>query len=210
MMTCTVLLGLSLTACEGAHRALTYTSSEAPSIPLNETTYPSDDWGSTVGKTLPNFTLTGVLSGSSPDVTGPVSMADYFDPDGEQIDLLHITLVTLWCPHCTNQSVKIGANSEWLRKNRVANVEIVIDGPQAGTAPTLKDASAWAVRHGLFFPILVDVKAAITGKIWDIQSIPMHIVVNPRDMRILDIRTGEIPNLIAYEQGFLDKVRPLD
>lgn len=207
IMTVMVLLGIGLSACADAHRALLYTSSESPSVPLQEKTYPAENWGGTVGKTLPNFTLSGVLPSLTSDVTGSVSMTDYFDPDGEEFDLLHITLVTLWCPHCANQSSVLGKNSTWLREHRIANLEIVIDGPTIGSAPTIKDASAWAARHNLsLIPVLLDVKAAVTGKIWDIQAIPMHILVRTRDMQILDIHTGEISNLQTYAQGFLNQL----
>ena len=204
-------LATLLAACgDTALYHYTVTDAAAPdSMPKaqgsDDLAYPTDKWGGKVGQRFPNLSFEGVASAATADAPTVINVADYYDPTGARIDLLHIVIVAMWCPHCDKQATAMAGLSTWQSEHRVASFELTIDGPNR-TGPSMAEVADWAIRHGLATPVARDPQSARIKPYLDISYIPLHLLVNPRTMIILDATSGEVPDLKAYEAKFLAKV----
>jgi len=172
---------------------------------LDGPAYPTTNIGGQVGKIFPNLTLEGVRSAATVDTPVWVSMAEYYDPDGLQYDLLHVIGILMWCPHCKSETDSLAKISAWQVDHRVAVIQIAIQGA-SGASPGWSELQAWVSAHKLNFPVLVDGQGVQLGHYFTIDYVPLNIVVNPRTMEILAIDIGDVGDVQAYEQGFLNSL----
>jgi len=157
------------------------------------------------GEVFPKLELQGIRSAAASDSLGPVSTWEYYDPSGQQYDLLHVMVVCMWCPHCNNETTEVSKIAGWQAEHRVASLQIAIQG-YTSQPPTLLELQSWAQEHNLTFPVLVDGQGAQLGQYFEVRSVPVNIMVNPRSMAVLGIRVGEVGGVQTYEQGFLDQL----
>lgn len=159
------------------------------------------------GEVFPDLELQGVRSAAASDNLVPVSTWEYYDPDGQRYDLLHVMVICLWCPHCNNETTNVSRIAGWQAEHRVASLQIAIQG-YTSKAPTLAELQQWALDHDLSFPVLADGQGAQLGRYYPVGSVPVSIAVNPRTMAVLAIDVGEVGSVQSYEQGFLDQLLP--
>lgn len=157
------------------------------------------------GQSFPNLTLEGVRSAATMDTPTVVSMAEYYDPAGARFDLLHVIGLFMWCPHCANETVNLSKISAWRADHRVAVVQIAMLG-YGNASPGWSELQKWVGDHNLDFPVLVDGRGAQLGQYFPVNYVPVNIVVNPRTMEILAVDVGEVGDVQAYEQGFLENL----
>ena len=155
------------------------------------------------GQIFPNLTLQGVRSVATVNTPATVSMAEFYDPDGLQYDLLHVMAIFMWCPHCNNETNDVSTIAAWQSNHRVAAVQIAMLG-YGNASPTWAELQKWVGDHKLNFPVLVDGQGAQLGQYFSVNYVPINIVVNPRSMEILAVDVGEVGDVQSYEQGFLD------
>jgi hypothetical protein len=155
------------------------------------------------GQVFPRLDLQGLRSAAATDQLESVSTWDFYDPDGLHHDLLHVTVIFLWCPHCNNETAAVAKIADWQAQHRVAALQIATQG-YTGATPTLAELRRWSVEHNLTFPLLVDGQGAELGAYFPVNSVPVNIMVNPRTMAVLAIDVGEVGDVRAYEQGFLE------
>jgi hypothetical protein len=156
------------------------------------------------GRIFPNLYLQGLRSSAAMDTEVTVSTWEYHDPDGTSYDLLHAMVICLWCPHCNNETNALAAIAAWQADHRVAVLQIALQG-YSSASPTWADIQEWATDHAVGFPVLIDGQGAKLRQYYDLGSVPLNIVVNPRDMSVLGIDVGEVGDIQAYEQGYLDR-----
>ena len=157
------------------------------------------------GQRFPNLTLLGVRSAATLDTPAEVSMDEFYDPSGAQYDLLHVTGIFMWCPHCNNETNNLATISAWQTDHRVAVVQIATLG-YGNASPSWDELKRWVGDHNLNFPVLVDGQGAQLGQYFPVDSVPLNIVVNPRTMGTLAVDVGEVGDCQAYEQGFLERL----
>jgi hypothetical protein len=172
---------------------------------LDGPAYPTTNVGGQVGQIFPNLTLAGVRSAVTVTTSAMVSMAEYYDPDGLQYDLLHITGILMWCPHCKSETSSLAKIAAWQSEHRVAAIQIVLQG-STGASPGWCELQAWVSNYNLNFPVVVDGQGAQLGQYFTIDYVPLNIVVNPRSMEILAVDVGDVGDVQAYEQGFLSSL----
>ena len=157
------------------------------------------------GQIFPNLTLQGVRSVATVNTPATVSMAEFYDPDGLQYDLLHVMAIFMWCPHCNNETSDVSTIAAWQANHRVAAVQIAMLG-YGNASPTWAELQKWVGDHKLAFPVLVDGQGAQLGQYFSVNYVPINIVVNPRSMEILAVDVGEVGDVQSYEQGFLNNL----
>ena len=157
------------------------------------------------GRIFPNLTLEGIRSAATIDTLAVVSTAEYYDPAGARYDLLHVMGIFLWCPHCNNETSDLTTIAAWQAAHRVAALQIALQG-YGSASPTWADVQRWATDHDVGFPVLIDGQGAQLGQYFDVSSVPVNIMVNPRDMSVLGIDLGEVGDVQAYEQGYLNRL----
>jgi hypothetical protein len=154
------------------------------------------------GQVFPNLTLQGFRSAAATDALEPISTWELHDPDRQRYDLLHFMVIAMWCPHCNNETADVMKITDWQSSHRVGVEQIAIQG-YTGKAPSLAEMQGWARKFAVNFPVLVDGQAAELGKTFDVTSVPLNIMVNPRTMGVLAIDLGEVGDVESYERGFL-------
>ena len=157
------------------------------------------------GEFFPKLELQGVRSAADSDALVPVSTWEYYDPSGQQYALLHVMVICMWCPHCTNETADVSKIAAWQAEHRVAALQIALQG-YTSKPPTLLELQQWAQDHNLTFPVLVDGQGVQLGQYFSVSSVPVNIAVNPRTMAVLGIDVGEVGAVQSYEQGFLDQL----
>ena len=154
---------------------------------------------------FPNLTLEGVRSKATMDTPESISTSEYYDPTGARYDLLHVTGIFMWCPHCNNETTDLASSAAWQAQHRVAVLQIAMQG-YGGASPTWTEVQKWVGDHNLDFPVLVDGQGAELGKYFPVNSVPVNIAVNPRTMEVLDVQIGEVGSTQSYEQGLLNSL----
>lgn len=173
------------------------------------TPYPTQDVGgqprsaSRPGQTFPNLTLAGIRSAATSDELAVVSMSEYYTPACGCYALLHVLGIYFWCPHCNNETKALAASAEWLAAHRVAVVQIAMEG-YGGASPGWNELQKWVRDHDVGFPVVVDGEGAELRQYFPVDRVPLNIVVDPRTMEILAVDVGEVTDVQAYEQKFLD------
>jgi hypothetical protein len=157
------------------------------------------------GQLFPNLTLEGLRSAAAMDTQEAISTWEFYDPEGLQYNLLHVMAVCLWCSHCNKETTDLSKIAAWQAEQRVAVLQIAIQG-YTGAAPTWSEIQKWARDHNLVFPVLIDGQAAQLGQTFSVSSVPLNIVVNPRTMAVLGMDIGEVGDVQAYEQDFLNRL----
>jgi hypothetical protein len=173
--------------------------------------YPTENIGgqprtaTQAGQIFPNLTLAGVRSITTKETPAVVSMAEFYDPEGLNYDLLHVTAIFFWCPHCDNETKALASIAAWQAEHRVAVVQIAMQG-YGSAAPGWSEVQKWTSGHNLNFPVLVDSQGAELSKYFNVDYVPINIMVNPRTMEVLTVQVGEVGDMQAYEQKFLDSL----
>jgi hypothetical protein len=157
------------------------------------------------GQIFPDLTLEGVRSKATLATPEVISMSEFFDPTGARYDLLHVTAIFMWCPHCNNETNDLASIAAWRAAHRVAVVQIAMQG-YGSASPSWTEVQKWVGDHNLDFPVLVDGQGAELGKYFPVNSVPVNIAVNPRTMEVLDVQVGEVGSTQSYEQGLLNSL----
>jgi hypothetical protein len=157
------------------------------------------------GQIFPNLTLQGIRSVASLDTPTTVSFSEYFDPQGQRFDLLHVMGIFMWCPHCDNETKALSNIAAWQSAHRVAAVQVAMSGYGSDPA-TWSDLQKWITDHNLTIPVLLDAKGSQLGQYFKVSAVPVNIVVNPQTMEILAVDIGEVGDVQAYEQKFLSSL----
>ena len=157
------------------------------------------------GRVFPNLSLQGLRSADSSDTEITMSTWDFHDPNGASYDLLHAMAICMWCPHCNNETGAVVAIADWQASHRVAVLQIALQG-YGSDSPTWPDVQRWANSHTVGFPVLIDGQGAELGQYFNLDSVPVNIMVNPRDMSVLGIDVGEEDDAQSYEQGYLNRL----
>jgi len=181
-----------------------------PSNP-DGTSYPTTNIGGQprtadqAGQIFPNLTLQGIRSAATLDDLAVVSMSEYYDPAGFHYDLLHVTAIFMWCPHCNNETNNLAQIASWRSDHRVAVIQLAMEG-YGSASPGWSELQKWVGDHGLDFPVVVDGQGEQLGRYFSVRSVPLNIVVNPRSMEILAVDVGDVGDVEAYQQDFLNSL----
>jgi hypothetical protein len=154
---------------------------------------------------FPDLTFQGVRSKATMATPETISLSEYSDPTGARYDLLHVTGIFMWCPHCNNETNDLVSIAAWQAQHRVAVIQIAMEG-YGGASPSWTEVQQWVGDHNLGFPLLVDGQGAELGKYFPVNSVPVNIAVNPRTMEVLDVQIGEVGSCQSYEQGLLNSL----
>jgi hypothetical protein len=146
--------------------------------------------GSAPGSVIQNFSFQGYPNGDTSNGLQTVSLADYYDPCGKRLKLLHITVAAVWCVPCNEETVAVVAAKSTLTSEQVVVVQALGDGPTMGTAATTTDLDNWTSRYMSNFTEVLDPGYAKFGAFFNTASVPWNCDIDPRTMEILRASTG--------------------
>ena len=146
--------------------------------------------GSTPGSVIANLSFQGYRNGDKSSGLQTISLADYYDPCGRRLKLLHITVAGVWCVPCNEETAAIVAAKDTLASEQVVVIQALGDGPTMGTGATTTDLDNWTSRYMSNFTEMLDPGYARFGSFFNAASVPWNCDVDSRTMEILHASTG--------------------
>jgi thiol-disulfide isomerase/thioredoxin len=125
----------------------------------------------------PEFSLPVVANGNALGVDRPT--LNLSDLRGKAVLL---DFWATWCSYCRAEAPVVDGFSRRWRDRGVVVVGVDTDGPHEG------DPHAYAVTHGLTFPIVRD-EAGRTSRSYEIDGLPTLVVVS-RTGKVVAVKTG--------------------
>ncbi len=147
--------------------------------------------GSTPGNVIENFTFQGYPNADESKGLQPISLADYYDPCGKRIKMLHLTVAGAWCVPCAEETDSLVAAKAQLASERVTVIQALGDGPIEGMAATTADLDNWIAKHGSNFTENARPEPLrIWGAFFNAATVPWNCDIDPRTMEIIRETTG--------------------
>jgi hypothetical protein len=171
-------------------------STGAPALNPDGIPYPSSGIGrkaragSTPGNVIENFTFQGYPNADESKGLQPISLADYYDPCGKRIKMLHLTVAGAWCVPCGEETDSLVAAKAQLASERVTVIQALGDGPIEGVAATTADLDNWIAKHGSNFTEMLDPNLTNLGAFFNAATVPWNCDIDPRTMEIIRETTG--------------------
>jgi hypothetical protein len=158
------------------------------------------------GDSIPNLKFLGYYTPDTKTVadTGTqkqVQLADYLDPEMRKYKVVHLTVSSVWCGPCNQETDAIAQSiAANLEPEGVVFVQMLADGPVLGTGATFQDLGGWVGKHKTNFTVLLDPGAAQMGQFFPAASVPFNVTLDARTMEILKKSSG-------YNPGMEDELR---
>jgi AhpC/TSA family len=157
---------------------------------------PADGYGSRQrlgnrpGSVMRNFKFLGYPNADKSHGLQTIALADYYDPCGKRLALLHVTVAGVWCPPCNAETDAVVAAKAQLATQRVVVIQALSDGPRQNVPATQNDLNYWVQSHKANFTMMLDPGLQNFGGFFDAALIPWNCDLDPRTMEILDASTG--------------------
>jgi hypothetical protein len=165
--------------------------------------YPTSGYGATVGSIAPLKSWQGFLEGS--DVEGELSIENLYDCHGTRgINGILLIGSSMTCGVCMQEAGQLEAHTGPggdFETNGIKVATLMMAGNTGGPAST-SDANAWKTQYGLETSAVV-ADPGFTFAVGQSVGTPLHVVIDPRTMQIVDRVegwTGEYSKLLQLAQ----------
>ncbi|HZU84938.1 MAG TPA: hypothetical protein VE987_18530 [Polyangiaceae bacterium] len=143
------------------------------------------------GSIIENFKFLGYPNAVVGSGLQRISLADYYDPCGKRSKVLHLTVASVWCTPCNQETDAIVAAAQQLASQGVVVIQALEDGLVPGTGATQTDLQGWITKHHSTFTEMLDPDPnPMLGGFFDAAAVPWNCDIDPRTMEILDASTG--------------------
>jgi hypothetical protein len=146
--------------------------------------------GKTPGSIIQNFKFFGYPDADESKGLQTIALADYYDPCGQRLKLLHLSVAAVWCEPCNEETVALVASKAQLDAEHVVLVQALSDGPTKTVPATTSDLKFWIQENKSNFTEMLDPNLANLGVFFDAAAVPWNADIDPRTMEILDDGTG--------------------
>jgi hypothetical protein len=198
-----VLLGCSSPAADGGDPAGTGPAGTGPAgtgasaeaaTAEQRLPYPPAPYGASPGATIEDFRFLGWSQPADAKYdTGqlrPLSLAEFYDPRGvKAVRYVVITSTAVWCSACKLEYRDFASGKVEAYQKRGVRFLGALFQANDGTAATPGDLADWAKRYKVTFPFVLD-PALKFGAFFDVEKTPMEMIVDARDMKIVQIDHG--------------------
>lgn len=152
--------------------------------------YPTDNLGTVVGTRMMNYKFVGYPDGNPANGLQPMSLAQYFDPTGEKIKLIHIQASGTWCTYCKQETKVVVPMAAKLAAKKVVWIISLAEGNAIGTPATREDLDKWIAQFKPPFPHFLDSGNKNLGPFYDAAALPWNANIDATTMKILSATTG--------------------
>jgi hypothetical protein len=165
------------------------------------------------GDSIPNLKFLGYTTPDTKTIADvmaqkQVSLAEYFDPEMRKYKVVHLTVSSVWCGPCNQETQAIaGGIAANLEPLGVVFVQMLADGPVLGTGATFMDLTSWVNKHKTNFTVLLDPGAAQMGQFFPAASVPFNVTLDARTMEILKKSSGYNPGMEDELKAQVDWVK---
>jgi hypothetical protein len=180
--------------------------------------YPTDHLGaeartaSTPGDRIPNLSFQAYVDSNESAGLQTVSLADYYDPYGKRLKLLHVMAAAVWCTICRGQTQDMEKQWDTLHAQGLETVQLIVNGSARGTGPSLVELGQWVTSHGTSFTVGIDSLGRRLGELTSLDAVPWNALVDPRTMEIIYAGSGAPQEFADFAKAGLDWVsaNPVD
>jgi hypothetical protein len=164
--------------------------------------------GNTPGSVIADFQFQGYPLADESKGLVNIALADYYDPCGKHLKMLHLTVAGVWCVPCNQETDALVAAAAQLKQDGVVVIQALSDGPTEGVPAVPMDLTYWIAKHKSNFTEMLDPGLANLGKFFLASAIPWNCDIDPRTMEIIDSSTGWAGDVTTELQPALTSLPP--
>ncbi len=146
--------------------------------------------GKTRGSTIANFKFVGYPDGNVDAGLQPISLANYFDPEGKNYRIIHIQASGSWCTYCRQETEVVTPMVATLKEKKVVWLMSLAEGTAVGTPSTKADLDRWVKAFNSPFTHLWDAGNQKLGIFYDSAALPWNAQIDARTMELLTATVG--------------------
>lgn len=148
--------------------------------------------GTKAGNRIQNFKFYGYPNGDEAQGLQPVALANYFDPEAKNVQLIHIQASGTWCPHCEKELEAVTPIKAELDKRKVVWLVSIAEGPTPGVPSKKADLDSWMSEFKPPYTHVLDPGNKNLGPFYDAAALPWNANVDARTMEILSAGVGAV------------------
>ncbi|MBX3192251.1 MAG: hypothetical protein KF819_35000 [Labilithrix sp.] len=168
----------------------------APDTNPDGVPYPTDNLGTNPrqgdrpGNKMINYKFYGYPNGDRSQGLQPISLANFFDPTGERVRLIHLQASGSWCIYCKEETKAVTPLKAELDSRKVVWVMSLAEGKIQGTPATSADLDAWIAQFKAPYTHVLDPGNKNFGPFYDAAALPWNADIDARTMEILSSGVG--------------------
>ena len=146
--------------------------------------------GSRAGNRMANYKFLGYPDGNPANGLQPMSLAQFYDPEGKTYKLIHIQASGVWCVYCQKETEVVVPLKQKFEERKVVWLVSLAEGPTQGTPSKQKDLDGWIAEFKSPYPHVLDPGNKNLGVFYDAAALPWNANINAKTMEILQAGTG--------------------
>lgn len=170
--------------------------------------YPTDNIGTTprigdrAGNRIQNYKFLGYPNADKSQGLQPISLAQFFDPEGREYKIIHIQASGVWCTACQAETEAVVPIAQKLKEMKAVWLVSLAEGPTPGSPSKQKDLDGWIDQFKSPFTHWIDPGNAKLGPFYDRTALPWNANIDATTMEILTSGTGAV----ASEEGLIQEI----
>ncbi len=168
-------------------------TSSSSSTGGSKQTWPQENSGYKTGQVLPDWLLWKGYPEGITDESGLTNLpvSSWYDPIGSNgINAILFLTSKYNCSACAKESDELSVRvQEWNKNKKGIKVVILLINNQANGKPDYASGIQWKSQYGLN-DVTVGIDFAVTFATSSTFSTPVHTIVDPRTMKIIDTEEG--------------------
>ena len=151
--------------------------------------YPTTGLGTKEGSIIRNYKFLGYPDADTSELK-PISLAQFYDPSGQNYQLIHIQAAGVWCPACKGETTALVPLADQLKAKKVVWIVSLAEGPQPGSPSKQADLNGWIAEFSSPYTHVLDPSNKNLGPFYDRSALPWNANIDAKTMKILTAGTG--------------------
>lgn len=188
-------------------------ANSAPDQNPDGVAYPTDNIGtvprkgSTPGNRIQNFKFLGYPDGDVSQGLKPISLAQFFDPEGKKYKIIHIQASGVWCVWCQRETTTLATMKADLEAKNTVWLMSLAEGKVQGTPSTQADLNTWIANYKAPYTQWLDPGNANLGPFYHAEALPWNANIDATTMEILTAAEGAVVEKSAVLQEIDDALK---
>ena len=168
----------------------------------SDSAWPQENLGYNIDQTLPDWLAwNGYQEGPITPGWSLLSIQEWYDPDASKsINAILVISSKYDCQACASEAKSLQSKIElWQSQNTGIKVIVLVTNSPTNGPPNTSAALQWKSQYNLIgAAVAVDPNFAFA--VSSTFSTPLHTVVNPRNMKVVDVQEGVIDDYSPLEK----------
>lgn len=152
--------------------------------------YPTKGIGTTEGAIIRNFKFVGYPDADVEGGLQPISLAQFYDPTGKDVKMIHIQAAGVWCSACKGETTALVPLASELKARKVVWIVSLAEGAKPGSPSKKSDLGDWISTFSSPFTHVLDPANQNLGPFYDRTALPWNANIDATTMKILTSGTG--------------------